>query len=186
MPRKKNRGQQNFIPTYQAPTRTRRWKMASYIRLSKEDLQKIRKGLDCSNSVKNQRDILNYFYETHAEEFESIREYVDDGHTGTDTDREHFQEMLSDIMSGKINCVVVKDLSRLGRNYIEVGKLTEEFFLFRSSGTPSMLFSPYRPVFAFAITCLSRWASASFLLRKTWTAIWTRTAFPILRSPSPT
>ena len=113
MPRQKNRGQQYFFPTYQAPTRTRRWKMASYIRLSKENLQKIKKGLDCSNSVKNQRDILNYFYETHAEEFESIREYVDDGHTGTDTDREHFQEMLSDIMSGKINCVVVKDLSRL-------------------------------------------------------------------------
>lgn len=86
MPRQKNRGLQNFLPTYPAPTRTRRWKMASYIRLSKEDLQKIRKGLDCSNSVKNQRDILNYFYETHAEEFESIREYVDDGHTGTDTD----------------------------------------------------------------------------------------------------
>ena len=128
MPRQKNRGLQNFLPTYPAPTRTRRWKMASYIRLSKEDLQKIRKGLDCSNSVKNQRDILNYFYETHAEEFESIREYVDDGHTGTDTDREHFQEMLADIMNGRINCVVVKDLSRLGRNYIEVGKLTEEFF----------------------------------------------------------
>lgn len=78
MPRQKNRGQQYFFPTYQAPTRTQRWKMASYIRLSKEDLQKIKKGLDCSNSVKNQRDILNYFYETHAEEFESIREYVDD------------------------------------------------------------------------------------------------------------
>ena len=82
---------------------------------------KDQKGLDCSNSVKNQRDILNYFYETHAEEFESIREYVDDGHTGTDTDREHFQEMLSDIMSGKINCVVVKDLSRLARNYSDAG-----------------------------------------------------------------
>ena len=42
MPRQKNRGQQYFFPTYQAPTRTRRWKMASYIRLSKEDLQKIK------------------------------------------------------------------------------------------------------------------------------------------------
>ena len=129
MPRQKNRGQQYFFPTYQAPTRTRRWKMASYIRLSKEDLQKIKKGLDCSNSVKNQRDILNYFYETHAEEFESIREYVDDGHTGTDTDREHFQEMLADIMSGKINCVVVKDLSRLARNYRDAGSLIDNLFV---------------------------------------------------------
>lgn len=129
MPRQKNRGQQYFFPTYAAPTRTRRWKMGSYIRLSKEDLQKIRKGLDCSNSVKNQRDILNYFYETHAEEFESITEYVDDGHTGTDTDREHFQEMLSDIMSGKINCVAVKDLSRLARNYSDAGSLIDNLFV---------------------------------------------------------
>ena len=129
MPRQKNRGLQNFLPTYPAPTRTRRWKMASYIRLSKEDLQKIRKGLDCSNSVKNQRDILNYFYETHAEEFESIREYVDDGHTGTDTDREHFQEMLADIMNGRINCVVVKDLSRLARNYSDAGGLIDNLFV---------------------------------------------------------
>lgn len=103
--------------------------MASYIRLSKEDLQKIRKGLDCSNSVKNQRDIINYFYETHAEEFESISEYVDDGHTGTDTDREHFQEMMSDIMSGKVNCVVVKDLSRLARNYSDAGSLIDNLFV---------------------------------------------------------
>ena len=72
MPRQKNRGQSYFTSTYPAPDRIRRWNMASYIRLSKEDLQKIRKGLDCSNSVKNQRDIINYFYETHAEEFESI------------------------------------------------------------------------------------------------------------------
>ena len=92
MPRQKNRGQSLFTSTYLAPIRIRRWKMGSYIRLSKEDLQKIRKGLDCSNSVKNQRDIINYFYETHAEEFESISEYVDDGHTVTDTDRSTFRK----------------------------------------------------------------------------------------------
>ena len=129
MPRQKNRGQALFTSTYLAPARARRWHMASYIRLSKEDLQKIRKGLDCSNSVKNQRDIINYFYETHAEEFESISEYVDDGHTGTDTDREHFQEMMSDIMSGKVNCVVVKDLSRLARNYSDAGSLIDNLFV---------------------------------------------------------
>ena len=108
MSRQKNRGYQMFSPSYLTPTRTaRRWKMASYIRLSKEDLQKIKKGLDCSNSVKNQRDILNYFYQSHVEEFESVTEYVDDGHTGTDTDREQFQAMMADIMNRKINCVVV-------------------------------------------------------------------------------
>lgn len=130
MARQKNRGYQEFSPSYSTPTRTaRRWKMASYIRLSKEDLQKIKKGLDCSNSVKNQRDILNYFYQSHIEEFESVTEYVDDGHTGTDTDREQFQAMMADIMNRKINCVVVKDLSRLARNYSDAGSLIDNLFV---------------------------------------------------------
>ena len=106
MARTKNRGyQQTLAPTYTA----RLWKMGGYIRLSREDLQKINRGLDDSNSVKNQRDILNDFHFNHAEEFESYTEYVDDGHTGTDTERESFQRLLGDVMSGKINCVVVKD-----------------------------------------------------------------------------
>ena len=129
MARAKNRGYQDFFPSYSNPTRTRRWRMASYIRLSKEDLQKIRKGLDCSNSVKNQRDILNFFYQSHIEEFESITEYIDDGHTGTDTDREDFQRMMADIMSHKVNCVVVKDLSRLARNYSDAGSLIDNLFV---------------------------------------------------------
>ena len=74
MARTKNRGyQQTLTPTYTA----RLWKMGGYIRLSREDLQKINRGLDDSNSVKNQRDILNDFHFNHAEEFESYTEYVD-------------------------------------------------------------------------------------------------------------
>lgn len=93
MARTKNRGyQQTLTPTYTA----RLWKMGGYIRLSREDLQKINRGLDDSNSVKNQRDILNDFHFNHAEEFESYTEYVDDGHTGTDTERESFQRLLGD------------------------------------------------------------------------------------------
>lgn len=99
MPRIKNRGAQLFDPSYIAPVITRRWKMDSYIRLSKKDWQKIKKGLDCSNSVDNQQGLLHDFYENHMEEFESYTEYADDGHTGTDTDREHFQEMMADIMN---------------------------------------------------------------------------------------
>lgn len=129
MPRIKNRGAQLFDPSYTAPVITRRWKMAAYIRLSKEDLQKIKRGLDCSNSVANQRGMLHDFYENHMEEFESYTEYVDDGHTGTDTDREHFQEMMADIMNRKINCVVVKDLSRLARNYSDAGSLIDNLFV---------------------------------------------------------
>ena len=123
MPRTKNRGvQQSFSPSYTI----RRWWLGEYIRLSKEDLKK---GKDDSNSVKNQRDLLNDFYQKHIEEFESVSEYVDDGHTGTDANREDFQRLLADVMSGKINCVVVKDLSRFARNYSDAGSLIDNLFV---------------------------------------------------------
>ena len=123
MPRTKNRGvQQSFSPSYTI----RRWRLGEYIRLSKEDLKK---GKDDSNSVKNQRDLLNDFYQKHIEEFESVSEYVDDGHTGTDANREDFQRLLADVISGKINCVVVKDLSRFARNYSDAGSLIDNLFV---------------------------------------------------------
>ena len=89
----------------------------------------MKKGKDDSNSVKNQRDLLNDFYQKHIEEFESVSEYVDDGHTGTDANREDFQRLLADVMSGKINCVVVKDLSRFARNYSDAGSLIDNLFV---------------------------------------------------------
>ena len=123
MPRTKNRGvQQSFSHSYTI----RRWRLGEYIRLSKEDLKK---GKDDSNSVKNQRDLLNDFYQKHIEEFESVSEYVDDGHTGTDANREDFQRLLADVMSGKINCVVVKDLSRFARNYSDAGSLIDNLIV---------------------------------------------------------
>ena len=123
MARAKNRGlQQSFSPSYTV----RRWRLGEYIRLSKEDLKK---GKDDSNSVINQRDLLNDFYQKHIGEFESVSEYVDDGHTGTDANRENFQRLLSDVMSGKINCVVVKDLSRFARNYSDAGSLIDNLFV---------------------------------------------------------
>ena len=71
MARTKNRGlQQSFSPSYTV----RRWRLGEYIRLSKEDLKK---GKDDSNSVINQRDLLNDFYQKHIGEFESVSEYVD-------------------------------------------------------------------------------------------------------------
>lgn len=126
MARAKNRGyQETFTPSYTI----RRWRLGDYIRLSKEDLKKAKEGKDDSNSVKNQRDLLNDYYQQHIEEFESVTEYVDDGHTGTDTDRDDFQRLLADVMSGKINCVIVKDLSRLSRNYSDAGSLIENLFV---------------------------------------------------------
>ena len=114
MARTKNRGNN----TANSPTsyKSMRWRLGKYIRLSKEDLLR---GRDESNSVVNQRLLLEQYHQTHMDEFYEGDEndvYVDDGKTGTDTDREDFQRLLADIYSGKINCVIVKDLSRLSRN----------------------------------------------------------------------
>lgn len=54
---------------------------------------------------------------------------MDDGHTGTDANREDFQRLLADVMSGKINCVIVKDLSRFARNYSDAGSLIDNLFV---------------------------------------------------------
>lgn len=126
MPRIKNRGYQQAVsPSYTV----RRWRLGEYIRLSKEDLKKANEGKDDSNSVKNQRDLLNDYYRRNIDEFESVFEYVDDGHTGTDANREDFQRLLADVISGKINCVIVKDLSRFARNYSDAGSLIENLFV---------------------------------------------------------
>ena len=106
-----------------------RWRLGKYIRLSKEDLLR---GRDESNSVVNQRRLLEQYHQAHLDEFyEGTEEdvYVDDGKTGTDTNREDFQRLLSDISSGRINCVIVKDLSRLSRNYTDAGNLIENLFV---------------------------------------------------------
>ncbi len=123
MARTKNRGNEERIPTAYIV----RWKLGKYIRLSKEDLNR---GRDDSNSVINQKELLDDYYQQHIDEFESVEEpYVDDGYTGTDTNREGFQKLLADIYAKRINCVIVKDLSRLSRNYTDAGSLIENLFV---------------------------------------------------------
>ena len=87
----------------------KKWKVAIYIRLSKDD------GNDESYSVKNQRERLNdYFNDLAAnEDVEFIDYYIDDGFTGVDSDRDDFQRLLTDVQKKKVNCIIVKDLSRL-------------------------------------------------------------------------
>lgn len=90
-----------------------------YLRLSREDGDKLE-----SDSIQNQRKLIeNFIGKTKG--FKIIKEYVDDGYSGTNFDRPRFQDMMEDIRKGRINCIVVKDLSRLGRNYIEMGRLIE-------------------------------------------------------------
>lgn len=94
----------------------------AYGRLSREDGD----GGE-SDSIKNQRDLLRAFIEARAE-LRLAMEGYDDGYTGTNFDRPHFKEMLEAIRAGTINCVVVKDLSRFGREYIQGGRYTEKLF----------------------------------------------------------
>ncbi len=80
-----------------------------------------------SNSVTSQKTLLNEFIEEH-DDLHIYDTYIDDGFTGTDFNRPSFQRLLEDMRNGNINCVIVKDLSRLGRNYIEVGNYIEQVF----------------------------------------------------------
>lgn len=105
------------------------FKVAIYLRLSKED-----DDLSCSsgaksesNSISNQRKLIYDFMKLHPE-LELYDEYKDDGKSGSNFDRAEFQRMMKDIEAGKVNCVVVKDQSRFGRDYIDVGKYKEKIF----------------------------------------------------------
>ena len=99
-----------------------KWNVAAYLRLSSDDGDKAE-----SNSIGNQRSIINQYIKQNKE-FKNVEYYIDDGYSGTSFDRPDFKRMLSDIENKKIDCIIVKDLSRLGRNYIEVGNYIEQIF----------------------------------------------------------
>ena len=105
---------------------TKIWSVAVYIRLSQEDSDNGEDKQE-SNSITSQKALLNEFIEEH-DDLIVYDTYVDDGYTGTDFNRPGFQRLLEDMRKGNINCVLVKDLSRLGRNYIEVGNYIEQIF----------------------------------------------------------
>lgn len=98
------------------------YRVAIYIRLSKEDDNEKKD----SESVINQRNILLKFVKENKYKLVDI--YIDDGYTGTNFDRPAFQKMIKDIEQGKIDMVVTKDLSRLGRDYITTGEYIEKWF----------------------------------------------------------
>lgn len=80
-----------------------------------------------SNSIINQRKLIQDYISA-SEDIQFVGEFYDDGYTGTNFERPGFQEMLQMLKEGKANCVIVKDLSRLGRDYIETGKYIEKVF----------------------------------------------------------
>lgn len=103
--------------------------IAIYLRTSLEDYGKAHCLRDQSFSITNQRKMIQAYLTKHEDlsGLEAV-EYADDGFTGTNLDRPRFQDMLRDIERGRIGVVIVKDLSRLGRSYLEVGNYLERIF----------------------------------------------------------
>ncbi len=100
------------------------YKAIDYLRLSKDDGDEAE-----SNSIKNQRTLITDFVARHSD-IKLVDEKVDDGYSGVTFDRPGFQEMMELVRAGKVNCVIVKDLSRFGRNFVESGKYIQQIFPF--------------------------------------------------------
>lgn len=100
------------------------FRTAIYLRLSVED-----NGKKDPDSIENQEALLREYVES-RDYLYLAGTYTDNGYTGTDFDRPAFHQMLDDVRAGEIDCILVKDLSRLGRNYVETGNLLEKVFPF--------------------------------------------------------
>ena len=101
----------------------KKYDVGNYLRLSVDS------DYTGSDSLENQRKLAHEFVSRHPD-LNIVREYVDDGKTGTDFSRPAFSRMMADLKAGLINCVIVKDLSRFGREYIEAGNYIEKVFPF--------------------------------------------------------
>lgn len=119
MARTAKRRQQAEIQTAKEENAVAVYLTAIYVRLSRED------NLNGSDSIENQLAYIKQYLASRSE-FECADVYIDNGFTGTDFDRPSWQRLMEDVKDRKINCIVVKDLSRLGRNYIETGEFLEK------------------------------------------------------------
>jgi len=111
-----------YVDTATVSSKTETLATGAYIRLSVEN-----NGHETDNSLKNQILLVETFVREH-EELSLIDTYVDNGFSGTKFDRPEFVRMMDDVKSGKIQCIVVKDLSRFGRDYLETGYYLETIF----------------------------------------------------------
>ena len=101
--------------------------VAIYLRLSRDDEDIDGSTKAESNSISSQRELARSYVRAH-DDMELFDIYVDDGYSGANFDRPEFRRMMADIEAGNVNCVIVKDLSRLGRDYIEAGRLIQKTF----------------------------------------------------------
>ena len=108
-------------------TNSTKFKVAAYLRLSKEDGDK-----EESESIGSQKNIIESKLKELGEEFELVDFYIDDGYTGLNTNRPAFKRMLQDIDNLKVNTIITKDLSRLSRNSFEANYYIELYFLERN------------------------------------------------------
>lgn len=104
--------------------------VAKYLRISDDDVD-VGKGREESGSISNQRNVLQYFISNHEDLSKyPVREFLDDGYSGVNFNRPGVRRLLKEVKENKVACIVVKDLSRFGRNYIEVGEYIEQIFPF--------------------------------------------------------
>ena len=99
-------------------------KAALYVRLSAEDNGKV--GRD---SIENQLELLQNFAEQ-TEQMQIVGVYIDNGQTGTDFERPEWERLMEDVKKQRVSCVIVKDLSRFARNYLEAGDYLQKIFPF--------------------------------------------------------
>lgn len=119
MARVANRRQKAAAQPFHQEEVTKIYETAIYVRLSRED------NLNNSDSIENQTALLESYIASRPY-FRLVEVFSDNGYTGTDFDRPEWQRLMTAVQQRKINCIIVKDLSRLGRNYIETGEFLEK------------------------------------------------------------
>ena len=115
---------EEFYTNYNEINNLSNWKVGIYTRLSNAD--KKDENLKQSESIDNQIELLQRFVK--FKNWTISKTYIDDGYSGTNFDRPDFKRMINDIELGKINLIITKDLSRLGRDYIDTGYYVEKYF----------------------------------------------------------
>ena len=123
MARTKDRYLKVLRHPYEPVVLLRKYRAAGYLRLSEDSERKQ------SDSIENQRYMINQYAKEH-EDIEIVMFFEDDGFTGTNFHRSGFEQMMDAVRNGEIDCIIVKDVSRFGREHIQVGDYIDKVFPF--------------------------------------------------------